>query len=61
MDMNTIDMQRPIDASTPITITMVAGEWDLILQALDLAPMPKRFTAPLDAKIKQAVMTQAGE
>jgi hypothetical protein len=52
-------MSQSIDPNMPVTQTLIAGEWNVILGALDEAPMPKRISAPLAAKIFAAVTEAA--
>ncbi|HEY1441389.1 MAG TPA: hypothetical protein VGF65_11235 [Mycobacterium sp.] len=53
-------MSQSIDPNLQVTITLAAGEWNVVLAALDEAPMPKRISAPLAGKII-GVVTQTAQ
>jgi hypothetical protein len=51
--------QQQIDPNLQVSITLPANEWQIVLMALDEAPMPKRISAPLAARIIAAVTEAA--
>jgi hypothetical protein len=51
---------QPIDASTPLPVTLSAQEWNQVLSLLGEVPAPYRMTAPLINAIGQQ-MHQAAE
>lgn len=55
-----MSQSQSIDPSLQVSITLTAGEWNVVLGALDEAPMPKRISAPLASKIV-SVVTQTAQ
>jgi uncharacterized membrane protein len=52
-------MNEPVDAATPMTITLQAQEWNSLISLLHDVPAPFRITAPLIQKITQQAQEQA--
>jgi len=51
-------MQEPIDAATPISVTLTALEWNQVLSVVQEGPY--RVVAPLIGKISEQAQAGAG-
>ena len=51
----------PIDAQTPISVTLAAEAWNGVLSILGDAPVPYKFSAPLIQAIGQQLQQAAQE
>jgi hypothetical protein len=52
-------MNEPVEAATPLSITLQAQEWNSLINLLHDVPAPFRVTAPLIQKITQQAQEQA--